>query len=147
MRHNMAEVGIGALVIAAAAYFMIFAAGAAQLGQGGNGSYGLQAAFRSVDGVSPGTDVRMAGVKIGVVSSMSLNQQSYQAELDMAIESDILVPDDSAILISSDGLLGGAFVEVIPGGSLTNFAPGDAFTDTQGAVSLINLLMKVVASD
>jgi phospholipid/cholesterol/gamma-HCH transport system substrate-binding protein len=57
------------------------------------------------------------------------------------------VPDDSAIVISSEGLLGGNFVEVMPGGSPFYFEPGDQIEDTQGAVSLISLLVKFVAGD
>ena len=49
-------------------------------------------------------------------------------------------------LISSEGLLGGNFVELVPGGALDNLAPGDEIEDTQGAVSLITLLMKFVGS-
>jgi len=62
----------------------------------------------------------------------------------VSVPSDIILPDDSAILISSEGLLGGNFVELVPGGSTENLAPGDEILDTQGAVSLINLLMKFV---
>lgn len=56
-----------------------------------------------------------------------------------------MVPDDSSIIISSEGLLGGNFVEVMPGGSPFNLEPGDEVLDTQGAVSLISLLVKFVA--
>jgi phospholipid/cholesterol/gamma-HCH transport system substrate-binding protein len=59
----------------------------------------------------------------------------------------ILIPDDSAAVISSEGLLGGNFVEVMPGGSPFYFGAGDEITDTQGAVSLISLLVKFVAGD
>jgi phospholipid/cholesterol/gamma-HCH transport system substrate-binding protein len=55
---------------------------------------------------------------------------------------DVAVPTDSTILISSEGLLGGNFVEVQPGGALEFLEPGGEIEDTQGAVSLITLLMK-----
>jgi phospholipid/cholesterol/gamma-HCH transport system substrate-binding protein len=48
------------------------------------------------------------------------------------------------VLVSSEGLLGGTFVEVVPGGSLENFAPGDEVEDTQGSVSLTTLLLRFV---
>ena len=47
-------------------------------------------------------------------------------------------------MISQDGLLGGNFVEILPGGMPDVLAPGDEIEDTQGAVSLINLLLKFV---
>jgi phospholipid/cholesterol/gamma-HCH transport system substrate-binding protein len=108
------------------------------------GSYELRASFRSVDGVRVGTDVRLAGVKVGAITGLNLNPQTFFADATLSMQSDVILPDDSAILISSEGLLGGNFVEVMPGGSLENLGPGDEILDTQGAVSLINLLMKFV---
>ena len=57
------------------------------------------------------------------------------------------LPDDRAILVSSEGLLGGSFIEILPGGSLDNLVPGDEIEDTQGAVSVVNLLMKFVGGE
>ena len=55
------------------------------------------------------------------------------------------IPDDSAIVIYSEGLLGGNFVEIMPGGSPFNLEEDAEITDTQGAVSLISLLLKFVS--
>lgn len=63
----------------------------------------------------------------------------------MSVRSDTQIPDDSAIVISSEGLLGGNFVEIMPGGSPFYFEAGDEITDTQGSVSLISLLLKFVS--
>ena len=92
-----------------------------------------------------GTDVRLAGVKIGSVTDVSLNATTYRADTRISVLNGIEIPDDSAVVISSEGLLGGNFVEIMPGGSLEYFAPGDQIEDTQGAVSLISLLVKFVA--
>jgi phospholipid/cholesterol/gamma-HCH transport system substrate-binding protein len=54
---------------------------------------------------------------------------------------------DSTILVSSEGLLGGNFIELLPGGALETLASGDEIEDTQGAVSLITLLLKFVGGD
>jgi phospholipid/cholesterol/gamma-HCH transport system substrate-binding protein len=59
----------------------------------------------------------------------------------------VLLPVDSTILVSSEGLLGGNFIEILPGGALENLEPGGEIEDTQGAVSLITLLMKFVGGD
>lgn len=145
MAENTAEVLTGAAVLAAALGFLVYA------GQGSGlaptaGSYPLKASFRSVEGITVGTDVRLAGVKVGTVTSLSLNPQTFFADATISVKSDVLLPDDSAILISSEGLLGGSFVELQPGGSLENFAPGAEIEDTQGAVSVVNLLSKFVTS-
>ncbi|HAR50918.1 MAG TPA: outer membrane lipid asymmetry maintenance protein MlaD, partial [Roseovarius nubinhibens] len=63
------------------------------------------------------------------------------------VQEGIELPDDSAVSIASEGLLGGNFVEILPGGSPFAFEPGDTVEFTQGSVSLISLLMKFVAGD
>lgn len=144
MSRFAAEVVTGALVLVLAAAFALYAARGAGLTTGG-GTYPLTASFRSVEGISAGSDVRLAGVKVGTITDLRLNPQTYFADVTIAMQQDILLPDDSAILISSEGLLGGNYVELVPGGSPDNLGPGDEIEDTQGAVSLITLLMKFVS--
>ena len=92
-----------------------------------------------------GTDVRLAGVKIGTVSDIALNPETYRAETDLTLRSTVEIPDDSAVIIASEGLLGGNFVEIMPGGSPFYYSAGDQIEDTQSAVSLTTLLLKFVA--
>lgn len=146
MSENKVEVFVGGLVVAAAIGFGVYAAQIAGVSTGA-GSYPLSASFRSLEGVSVGTDVRLAGVKIGTVTDVALNAETFRADTTVAVAAGIEIPDDSAIIISSEGLLGGNFVEVVPGGSPFYFAAGDEITDTQGAVSLISLLLKFVSGD
>jgi phospholipid/cholesterol/gamma-HCH transport system substrate-binding protein len=146
MSHNWTEVIVGGAVLACAVAFGVYASQSTGLSQNSAG-YQLGASFRSLEGVGVGTDVRLAGVKIGAVTDVTLNPDTYRADTTFSVADGILVPDDSAIVISSEGLLGGNFVEVMPGGSPFFFEPGDEIEDTQGAVSLISLLVKFVAGD
>ena len=141
---NTTEVMVGGAVLAAAFAFAIYAMQTTGLNRSSAG-YELNASFRSLEGVTVGTDIRLAGVKVGSVSGVSLNGETYRAETRLSLLNGIEIPDDSAAIVSSEGLLGGNFVEIVPGGSLTYFEPGDAIEDTQGAVSLISLLVKFVA--
>lgn len=143
MSESRAEVLAGAAVLAVAAGFLWLAAQGAGLA-GGGGSYPLTASFRSAEGVAVGTDVRLAGVKVGSVTALTLNPQTFYADATIAVQDGILLPDDTSILISSEGLLGGNFVELLPGGSVETLVPGGEILDTQGAVSLISLLLKFV---
>lgn len=143
MAENRLEVLVGALVLAAAAAFFVYAGQNSGLGGSGD-TYPLKASFRSVQGISAGSDVKLAGVKVGTITSMTLNPTTYFADVVVDIDKDILLPTDTAILISSEGLLGGNFVELVPGGMPDNLAPGDEIEDTQGAISLVQLLMKFV---
>lgn len=78
---------------------------------------------------------------------MELDPETYMAMATISVREDIEVPEDSALAISSEGLLGGNFVEILPGGSPFALAAGDEIEFTQGSVSLIGLLTKFVAGD
>lgn len=138
-----AELLAGGIVLAVAAGFLAWAAGSDLIDRGG---YEVTASFPDVDGVEVGTEVRLAGVKVGRVSSVRLNPQTYMADASITIPDEVVLPADSAAIIQSDGLLGGAYIQIQPGGSLDNLAPGDEIEDVQGAVSLLQLMMKFVDS-
>lgn len=146
MDYSRGEVAAGAITVLVAAGFLAYATQVAGLTNSGTDSYELTASFRSADGVGPGSEVRLAGVKIGSVTALELNRETFRADLRVSVVSDVILPEDSSIAISSEGLLGGNFVEIIPGGSPFNLAAGDEFTDTQGALSLLGLLAKFVSS-
>jgi phospholipid/cholesterol/gamma-HCH transport system substrate-binding protein len=146
MTHSTTEVLVGGGVLAAALAFGIYAVQSTGFSLGTEG-YTLTASFRSLEGVSVGTDVRLAGVKVGTVTAMELNPETYRADTIVTIRDGIQIPDDSAIIVASEGLLGGNFVEISPGGSPFYYAAGDEILDTQGAVSLVSLLLKFVSGE
>ncbi len=138
--YSLTEIATGGVVLAAAVGFFLYASGPS--GQNGAGSYDLMAHFRSAEGIGVGTEVRLGGVAIGTVTAMELNPDTFLAETTLSVSDTIVLPDDSAIAIASEGLLGGSFVEVIPGGSPFNLEEGGEFIDTQSSVSLITLLLR-----
>lgn len=140
---HRAELIAGAAVIAVAAGFLVWALGGEQFGSDG---YQVTASFPDVDGIEVGTEIRLAGVSLGRVSDVQLNTQTYMADTVLTLPRDVVLPADSAAIIQSDGLLGGAYIQIQPGGSLENLAPGDEIEDVQGAVSLLQLMMKFVDS-
>lgn len=141
MAENRAELLAGAAVLAVAIGFLVYANRDSAYVRTA-GSYPLTASFRSVEGISVGSDIRMAGVKVGTITDLTLNPATFMADARLEVRSDLALPDDSIIMISSEGLLGGNFVELQPGGSPDNLAPGAQIENTQGAVSIITLLMK-----
>ena len=144
--NSITEVLVGAAVLAVATGFFFYAASSSCSGPSG-GTYPMAASFRSAEGIAVCTEVRLAGVRVGTVTAMTLDPMTFRAETTFSLREDILLPDDSAITIASEGLLGGSFVEIIPGGSPFNYAPGDRITDTQSSVSLVTLLMRFVTGD
>jgi phospholipid/cholesterol/gamma-HCH transport system substrate-binding protein len=147
MAENRTEILVGGAVLAVAVGFLVYLLNSTGLGGGNSDRYDLSAAFRSAQGVAVGTDVRLAGVKVGTVTGVDLDPQSFRAVTTMSLQSNVDIPDDSSVVISTEGLLGGTFVEILPGGSPFNLAAGDEIIDTQSSVSLVNLLLKFVTAD
>ena len=145
MAENISEVLAGGAVLAVAIGFLAYA-GQSTGFSGAPDTYPLVASFRAVDGISVGTDVRLAGVKVGTITALDLNPTTYFADATVEIDRAIQLPEDSAILVSSEGLLGGNYIEIQPGGSVDVLAPGAEIEDTQGSVSLVSLLMKFVGA-
>ena len=120
MRKNLIETVMGAVVLAVAALFIVFAYSKAEIGK--VEGYEIKAKFDRVDGILAGSDVRMSGIKIGTVTSLALDQKTYFANVSMNIRSDIKIPEDTSIAVSSDGLLGD-FLGLSPGGADEMLAP------------------------
>lgn len=144
MGNSFVETIVGALVIAAAALFVFYARASVSAGDGGG--YELVARFDRVDGVSAGSDIRMKGIKIGTVTALDLDQTRYLAVARLSIEAGVAIPTDSSVKITSDGLLGGAYLSVDPGGDETMLADGGEIANTQGSIDLISLISKAVFS-
>lgn len=144
MSHRFPEFLTGLAVIAVAAAFLVYAMlGAGEINTGG---YPLRAQFSSVGGLTVGADVKIAGVVIGHVASEQLDPITYAAIVGLAINKDIKVPQDSSASVTSDGLLGGSYVAVSPGGSDTMLSPGQTFSVTQSAINIQDLLGKFIFS-
>jgi phospholipid/cholesterol/gamma-HCH transport system substrate-binding protein len=145
MAENVTEVVTGGAVLAVAAGFLIYASQIGGVGVGQSGLDTYTASFRSAEGIGIGTDVRLAGVKIGSVLDMQLDPQTFRARTVLSVQEDVILPEDTAIVISSEGLLGGSFLELLPGGSAFNLDPGSEIEDTQSSVSIVQLLLKFVS--
>lgn len=142
MQNGFVETLIGAAVIAVAGIFFYY--GWNTTGSGAVSGYELVARFDRVDGISVGTDVRMSGIKIGTVTMQELDQKAYRALVRMSIKNDIKIPEDSSIKVATEGLLGGAYLAVSPGGSDTMLVAGAEFETTQGSIDFVGLLGKAM---
>jgi len=105
--------------------------------------YHITAAFDNVGDLKVGSPVTMAGVNLGEVESIRINWTTYKAVVSMRIENKYnKIPDDSDASIQTQGLLGGKFVGIGPGGSETFLKQGSEITLTQSALVLENLINK-----
>jgi len=144
MQSNLVETLIGTLVVAVAAVFLFY--GYTTSGMRSSAGYRVNAAFSSVDGLATGADVRLSGIKIGTVVRQSLDPETYQAVVTLDIAPSVKLPDDSSAKITSEGLLGGSYISVTPGGSEELLANGGEIMFTQGSVDLMSLIGQAVFS-
>jgi phospholipid/cholesterol/gamma-HCH transport system substrate-binding protein len=144
MTRKLPELLTGFAIIIVAGVFLVFALrGAGEISSGG---YPLQARFSSVGGLTVGADVKIGGVVVGHVADEYLDPVTYAAIVRLAMNEDIKVPDDSSAAVTSDGLLGNAYIAISPGGSNSMLAPGQSFSVTQSAVNIEDLLGKFIFS-
>ncbi len=141
---NMIETVMGAVVLVVAAMFLAFAYSHSSLRA--VSGYEVQARFDRVDGVSAGTDVRISGIKIGTVIDQRLDPDRYLAVVRMSIDPKIKLPTDTVAEVASEGLLGGRYLALIPGGETDMIKPGGEIKFTQSPVDLVQMLGKFMFS-
>ena len=142
-RGQLAETGMGALVLVAAVGFFAYALTAGAISARGAG-YELHARFGQVGALATGADVRVAGVKVGTVTGIVLDPKTYFAVVDLTVDPAVKLPSDSTAKITSDGLLGGSHIAIEPGGAPDNLKAGGEIENTQGAVDLFGLIGQVI---
>jgi len=144
-QNNIAETIIGAIVVVVAVAFLAFAY--MRTGTGSLSGYEINARLPKVDGLGVGTDVRLAGVKIGSVTNLVLDPKTYLVTVHMNVRSDIRIPADSSVLVTSAGILGSSYLSITPGGDDKMMAAGDFFESAQGAVDVMGLVGRFMGGD
>jgi phospholipid/cholesterol/gamma-HCH transport system substrate-binding protein len=144
MRANMIEAVMGAIVLIIATFFLIFAYTSSKGGV--YTGYPLIAKFDRIDGLSIGNDVRISGVKVGSIVSIDIDPKTFLAQVVMTVRKGLALPTDTAAEITSESLMGGKYIALIPGGDEKTLTPGEQITYTQSSVSFENLLGKYLFS-
>ena len=144
MQRNMLETVMGAIVLLTAVAFVSLAYEAANIR--GTDGYELEAEFGATGGLSVGDDVRISGIKVGRISRQELDPVTYAARIVMSLDERIRIPADSSARITAASLLGGNYLELIPGADEDMMRPGEVIYDTRDPVSLTDLLGKAVFS-
>ena len=127
-----------------AAGFLAFAV--AHSGRSTASGYTLVARFDRIDGLNPGADVRIGGVKVGTVVDEIIDPKTFQAVVTLTVRDDMRLPKDTSAEVTSESLLGGKFLNLTPGGDAALIAPGGTITLTQSSISLEALLGKFIFS-
>ena len=144
------EVGTGLFVLLgfAALFFLttqLPASGVKLVGT--RAGYHLTAEFDNVGDLKTGSPVTMAGVRVGEVEAIRFDSRSYKAVVSLRIDSQFdRIPEDSDASVQTQGLLGGKYIGIGPGGSDTYLKDGGRIELTQSAIVLENLINKLFAT-
>nr|WP_275297930.1 outer membrane lipid asymmetry maintenance protein MlaD [Marinobacter sediminum] len=136
------EVIVGVFMVAGLAALLFLALQVSGLTpKSAEGTYTVYANFNDTGGLAPRGRVSMAGVTVGTIESISLNKETFQAKVAMAISTDIdNIPSDSSAVIRTSGLLGEQYIDISVGGEMESLADGDTFYSTQSAMNLERLI-------
>lgn len=144
-RNRIFEILIGLCVIFVSAWFFIYAYAKTEWGSADG--YTLVAKFDDVDGIVPGADVKIGGIKVGSVNQVSVNKDSYMAEVSMKISSNIVLPEDTEAIITVSGLLGGKYINLSPGIDEKMLKANEEIVRTRGSQNIESLISKILLSD
>lgn len=142
MRKFDLELGVGLFMIAGILALGYLSVGLAKMEVMGQKGYDLEAVFSNSGGLKTGASVVIAGVEVGRVKSIRLDD--YQALISIHLPSRIKIQDDSIATIKTKGLIGEKYVEITPGGSEDILKDGQKIRDTQPPVDLEQLISSYV---
>ena len=143
MRYSLIEILLGAIVLLTAIGFLTL--GMQSINSQKDG-YNISLIFGSTAGLKNGDDVKISGINVGKITKLELDLDDYNAKVNIIIDNNIKIPDDSSAKITSSSLLGGNFLDIIPGSSEQNLGPSDIIYDTTDPVSFTDMLGKVIFS-
>ena len=145
MKRSVFETILGAVVLVVAGIFLMFSYRVAGIGTVADG-YEVVAHFSGIGGLKAGDEVQISGVKVGSISAVELDPQSYLARVIIMVDGSVKLPTDTAALISSESLLGGRLLALEPGAEEELIEPGGRIEFTQAPQNLEQLLGQFIFS-
>jgi len=136
------ETLVGLFILAGMAALAVLAVQVSSVGAiGAGGTYTVTGSFQNVGSLKSQAPVNMAGVRIGRVTAIELDPETYQARVQLAIANEYdNLPADSSASVQTSGLLGEKFISMEPGGMPTPLTDGDELMLTQSALVLEDII-------
>jgi len=142
MKINFFDAFLGLLVLVVSGLFLFYIYVTIDTKLFKNDKFELHARFDNIDGIVTGSKVKLSGVNIGSVKSISLEPENFYAFITMNFDKEYNFPDDTEASVQLEGLLGGSYISILPGGSDVILLKNQEILYTQGSKSLINLMLK-----
>lgn len=142
MAQRTTEIIVGLFILAGGAALLFLALQVSGLTfKAAGDTYTVYAYFNDAGGLAPRGRVAMAGVKVGQIREVSLEQETFQARVVMEISAEVdTIPADSSAIIRTSGLLGEQYIDISPGGDPDSLADGDTFYETQSALNIERMI-------
>lgn len=137
-----AWVGVFVAVGLAAVGYLTVKLGRMELLQGDY--YQLHARFQNVTGLKTGSAVEIAGVPVGRVAAIRVNEKDFSAVVTLKIRSGVVLTEDTIASVKTQGLIGDKFVKLSPGGASTALKPGETMVETESAIDLEDLISRYI---
>ena len=144
MRYSSVEILMGAVVLVTAIGFLFL--GLQSINTNQKDGYNISLIFGSSAGLKSGDSVKISGIDVGKIIKLDLDLDDYNAKIYINLSNEVKIPEDSSARITSSSLLGGNFLDIIPGTSETFLKPNDIIYDTNDSVSFIDMLGKMIFS-
>ena len=144
MRYNLVETLMGALVLITAVCFLIL--GMKSINEYEDKVYNISLIFGSTAGLKNGDNVKISGITVGKILNLKLDLENYNAKVTVNLNENVKIPEDSSARITSTSLLGGNFIDIIPGSSEVYLKHNEIIFDTRDSVSFTDMLGKLVFS-
>ena len=147
MKINFLDAVLGFLVLLVTGLFIFYIYITIDTKLFKSNGFQLHARFDNIDGIVTGSKVKLSGVNIGTVKSISLEPENFFALITMNFDKEFNFPDDTEASVQVEGLLGGSYISILPGGSDLILLNDQEILYTQGSTSLLNLMLKFANSN
>ena len=144
MKRTSLEMIVGVFLLAGFASFSYLAVKMGDLDPFKKESYNVSASFTSISGLKEGATLEVAGVVVGKVTKIELNEEEYEATVFMDVVKTVQLSDDSIASIRTSGIIGDKFIKLTPGGSDIMLEAGDMIEETEASISIEELVSKYI---
>jgi phospholipid/cholesterol/gamma-HCH transport system substrate-binding protein len=144
MGKTLVETLLSAVVLVVAAMFLWFAYTSANVSA--VSGYPLTARFHTAAGIAAGSDVKMAGIKIGTVTGLQITPDTFEARVMLSVDPAIRLPKDSVASIAGDGLLGSNYLAIEPGTDKTTIPSGGELAETRSPEDITTVIGRMIYS-
>ena len=147
MKVNVLDTFLGFFVLLITCLFLFYVYATVDSRLFKSDSFRLNARFDNAEGIVTGSKVKMSGVNIGTVKSVTLEPDNFYAFITMDFDREYSFPDDTEASVQLEGLLGGSYISILPGGSDVLLLNNQEIIYTQGSTSILNLMLKFANTD